>query len=529
MTCQQNEVIILDYIRANNILKYLTTFSCRCGCRYHCSLCNRRCLYLQGRNTNINVTFNKHPLNIKQETDINENKDINIYDDDDNKQDISNSSINIYSIETILNEVNNEEYHNIVEDSSINSNSDDNKIYDKKHPALKMIDMICSWNYQDKHNEGDNVFINNNSLDKNNKISRNMKHTNINSNNLNKKNILAYPSPLIFKEKDSNIKSTTKSSIMGTRASIALPEQYYIVPKAESLQRSILKKLDKYIKKIFGNSCEIQRIINSEPLYPYLVEKYIVRSRNINIDELISISDLLIYIVDDSYLDKCIDLIISSKFDRIIDRINFRKKLKLNLIYIQYATKSRSFINNLARINFSLNLEDHNMLLNQLWECYYPNKSQIKWEVLGFQQSDPSSDFRGVGILALICLLYFSLAHSAESKLIHDECSNSKYWYSFAVTGINITSWLRDWLNQRDSRIIPFFYTAKNNKDTITIFCELFSYIFLKFHHFWMNQKPKSVLQFPFIAKKFKDNLKFPKPNNIYYNSFQNLKDGKNM
>ncbi|KAH8740776.1 hypothetical protein FG386_002738 [Cryptosporidium ryanae] len=308
-----------------------------------------------------------------------------------------------------------------------------------------------------------------------------------------------------------NYFSFSKSSIRRTRASVALPEEYYHIPVPNLFFREPIFQLLKSIRKALKKPCEIEQLVNLNPIDPFLVESYLIRSRKIYSRDPKLITDLLLTNIDNSCIEKCLDTIIKVKSNRICDVEDFRVKLENNLNYIHNATKSRYLINILAKINFDPSKRSHKNLLSSLWNCYYSSDDEIKWELLGFQRCDqPYSDFRGVGILALVCLLYFSLAHPIESKIIHRESSNSKYWYSFAVTGINITSWLRDWLNQRDQRVIEFFYKTDNDVNMIIIFCELFSYIFLKFHTFWMEKKPKNILEFPSIAQLFKSKINFP-------------------
>ncbi|KAK6590158.1 hypothetical protein RS030_172579 [Cryptosporidium xiaoi] len=313
-----------------------------------------------------------------------------------------------------------------------------------------------------------------------------------------------------------NYFSSGKSSIRKTRASVALPEEYYHIPVPNLFFREPIFQLLKSIRKMLKKPCEIEQLVNLNPIDPLLVENYLIKSRKIYSYDPKLITDLLLTNIDNSCIDKCINTIIKVKSNRICDIDNFRIKLGNNLNYIHNATKSRYLINILAKINFDPSKKSHNNLLYSLWNCYYSNEDDVKWELLGFQRCDqPYSDFRGVGILALVCLLYFSLAHPIESKIIHKESSNSKYWYSFAVTGINITSWLRDWLNQRDQRVIEFFYKTNNDVNMIIIFCELFSYIFLRFHTFWMEKKPKNILEFPSIAQLFKSKINFPMSDKI--------------
>ncbi|EYC03407.1 hypothetical protein Y032_0094g2740 [Ancylostoma ceylanicum] len=73
-------------------------------------------------------------------------------------------------------------------------------------------------------------------------------------------------------------------------------------------------------------------------------------------------------------------------------------------------------------------------------EC--PRKGN-HWQIVGFQGSDPATDFRGTGILSLI-QLYSSVKSLPESKLatIVQLSRNEPNDFPLAVVGINITSML---------------------------------------------------------------------------------------
>ncbi|OII73619.1 uncharacterized protein cubi_03417 [Cryptosporidium ubiquitum] len=379
---------------------------------------------------------------------------------------------------------------------------------DERFSAYYMIQIICSDEFL-----YNSEYLNNNArinTQENIKLLNNESQTFGNNRCCPKKVTFSKSLPWVIFQNDKQF-SIGKSSIRKTRASIALSEQYYHIPVPKLFFRQPISQMAKSTRRILRKPCEIELLVNVEPINPYFIEQYLIKSRKIYSANPKLVTDLLLSDINNSLIDKCVETIIQVKMNRIIDIINFREKLRLNLKYIHNATKSRYLVNLLAKLNFDPEKQSHNDLLNTLWRCYFSKETNIKWELLGFQRCDqPYSDFRGVGILALVCLLYFSLAHPFESKLIHRESSNSKYWYSFAVTGINITSWLRDWLNQRDHRIIQFFYKTENDVNMLVIFCELFSFIFLKFHSFWMERKPKNILEFPIIAQIFKQKIQFP-------------------
>ncbi|XP_020101589.1 ankyrin repeat and ELMO domain-containing protein D-like isoform X3 [Ananas comosus] len=83
---------------------------------------------------------------------------------------------------------------------------------------------------------------------------------------------------------------------------------------------------------------------------------------------------------------------------------------------------------------------DHQDALKQLWMLAYPNrelpplKSEL-WKEMGWQGSDPSTDFRGGGFISLENLIYFA-KHYPDSfhRLLHKEDGVRSEWeYPFAA------------------------------------------------------------------------------------------------
>ena len=61
------------------------------------------------------------------------------------------------------------------------------------------------------------------------------------------------------------------------------------------------------------------------------------------------------------------------------------------------------------------------------------------WSTIGFQGKDPSTDFRGGGLLALKQLSYFVNNDYDRAQDVYDTATNKEKWYFFAAAGINIT------------------------------------------------------------------------------------------
>ena len=67
-----------------------------------------------------------------------------------------------------------------------------------------------------------------------------------------------------------------------------------------------------------------------------------------------------------------------------------------------------------------------------------------KWRDLGFQGDDPSTDFRGAGILALKNLHDFVIYQKDISDKVYKDSTDKVKWYFFGASGVNITGSIID-------------------------------------------------------------------------------------
>mmetsp|Transcript_18154 Transcript_18154/g.43767 ORF Transcript_18154/g.43767 Transcript_18154/m.43767 type:complete len:793 (-) Transcript_18154:196-2574(-) len=93
----------------------------------------------------------------------------------------------------------------------------------------------------------------------------------------------------------------------------------------------------------------------------------------------------------------------------------------------------------------------HPAQLQELWALSFPDKEcpprkDKAWSELGFQQQDPSTDFRGAGMLALEVLLHFAKQHTELYKtfLANSKGATPTDGYPFACGAINVTFMLLD-------------------------------------------------------------------------------------
>ncbi|CAK9094994.1 Cytohesin-1 (PH [Durusdinium trenchii] len=72
-------------------------------------------------------------------------------------------------------------------------------------------------------------------------------------------------------------------------------------------------------------------------------------------------------------------------------------------------------------------------------EVPYEARSKRWSDDLGFQSSNPWSDFRGGGLLSLRCLLFLAVKHNRQARILMEEAKYpSRAWYPFSAAGITI-------------------------------------------------------------------------------------------
>lgn len=154
---------------------------------------------------------------------------------------------------------------------------------------------------------------------------------------------------------------------------------------------------------------------------------------------------------------------------------------------------------------------EHERKLLALWNALMPDmklESRItkQWQEIGFQGDDPSTDFRGMGILGLENLLYFATEYPGTSRHVLSHSHHPRYGYTFAIVGINLTSMAYRLV--KSGAVQSHFYNAVKRYPTLQTFHQFYCYLFFEFDLYWMESKPESIMEFSFIQEKFERNIR---------------------
>ncbi|CAL4076382.1 unnamed protein product, partial [Meganyctiphanes norvegica] len=160
---------------------------------------------------------------------------------------------------------------------------------------------------------------------------------------------------------------------------------------------------------------------------------------------------------------------------------------------------------------YNSDLEEHENALYKLWEALNPGipleaRISKQWQDIGFQGDDPKTDFRGMGMLGLENILYFSTEHSDAARHTLARSLHPQYGYSWAIVGINITHMAYNFLSSGEAKY--HFWNATNGMPSVQSFHNFFCYLFFEFDTLWRREQPKDIMEFNRIRDKFDKNMK---------------------
>lgn len=150
---------------------------------------------------------------------------------------------------------------------------------------------------------------------------------------------------------------------------------------------------------------------------------------------------------------------------------------------------------------------EHEALLLRLWAAFRPEvrlsaRKSKDWGELGFQGMDPSTDFRGMGLLGLQNLVDFGERWPVAARGVLGDCLSHKNWFGLAITGINLTA---DVYTQTKSRRLNAYFYRQGT--TMQAFTALYVHYVVRFNHLWAQRNPPNVMSFGEIHKDFLTNV----------------------
>ena len=255
----------------------------------------------------------------------------------------------------------------------------------------------------------------------------------------------------------------------------------------------------KFMAHFLTRECEVRRICTVEEHSKDMtirLENSFTASTKLN-----SILRKSIYADETVEIDRLLGQVVAMKNIQV-DR-NFSMNFRACLMQISHMN---SLITDLRRfrVPYDANSTDHEQMLERLWTSLRPGirrsgRITSEWGEIGFQGHDPATDFRGMGTLGLLNLVYFAETHPQTAKAIlqfTNEPGTSRY--SYAITGINVTAWA---VSFTEARVLRDYYYA--NGARLKQFHDVYCFLFVAFYEEWKTKNPPDVMSFGIIEKEF--------------------------
>ncbi|XP_062379147.1 ELMO domain-containing protein 2 [Sardina pilchardus] len=272
------------------------------------------------------------------------------------------------------------------------------------------------------------------------------------------------------------------------------------------LYTSFLRFLLKWLLRQLTGKCELQRIcMGYKPgakrtaMAEYSLEssKSKVLKASVNAEE-----DTL-----EDYVEK----IMREKSIKEQKDPTFKKNLKSCLCQISGYNNLYQSVEQLRKEIFDCDKEEHEKMLLKLWDLLMPStklESRItkQWGDIGFQGDDPKTDFRGMGMLGLTNLVFFSENYTEAARQVLSHANHPKMGYSYAIVGINLTEMAYSLLK---SGALKFhFYNSVEDRPQMKHFHLLYCYLAYEFNKFWILEEPESIMEFNTYREKFHEKVK---------------------
>ncbi|NXT08759.1 ELMD2 protein, partial [Prunella fulvescens] len=214
--------------------------------------------------------------------------------------------------------------------------------------------------------------------------------------------------------------------------------------------------------------------------------------------------------VEEAEVEKCVrDVMKEKKIEQKDTR--FKTNLHISLLQISGYKKLYLNVENLRKVPYDSENEEHEEQLIELWNLLMPHetlKARIskQWCDIGFQGDDPKTDFRGMGLLGLVNLVYFSKHYTNEARQILSRSNHPKLGYSYAIVGINLTEMAYSLL--KNGALKGHLYNVVSGLPQMEHFHQFYCYLVYEFDKFWFEEEPESIMHFNQYREKFHEKIK---------------------
>ncbi|NXT50039.1 ELMD2 protein, partial [Pluvianellus socialis] len=214
--------------------------------------------------------------------------------------------------------------------------------------------------------------------------------------------------------------------------------------------------------------------------------------------------------IEEADVEKCVRDVMKEKKIEQKDT-GFKTNLHISLLQISGYKKLYSNVENLRKVPYDSDNEEHEEQLIELWNLLMPHenlKARItkQWCDIGFQGEDPKTDFRGMGLLGLVNLVYFSKHYTDEARQILSRSNHPKLGYSYAIVGINLTEMAYSLL--KNGALKSHLYNMVSGSPQMEHFHQFYCYLVYEFDKFWFEEEPESIMHFNQYREKFHEKIR---------------------
>ncbi|KAM4807583.1 ELMO domain-containing protein 2 isoform 2-T4 [Rhinophrynus dorsalis] len=260
-----------------------------------------------------------------------------------------------------------------------------------------------------------------------------------------------------------------------------------------------------FLRQISGR-CELQRICYGSKdgaIRTHRIEYSLEHSK-------CKILQRAVNILEDEVDQYVADIVKEKKINVEKDK-RFQINLRICLLQISGYKKLYLDVEDLRKQSYDCDNLLHEEQLLELWDLLMPhekltNRITKQWGDIGFQGDDPKTDFRGMGMLGLANLLYFSRHYTEEARLILSHSNHPKIGYSYAIVGINLTEMAYSLL--KSGALKSHFYNTVPEFPRLKCFHQFYCYLVYEFDKFWFKEEPESIMHFNQYREKFHDQIK---------------------
>uniref|UniRef100_H2MJ31 ELMO/CED-12 domain containing 1 n=1 Tax=Oryzias latipes TaxID=8090 RepID=H2MJ31_ORYLA len=276
--------------------------------------------------------------------------------------------------------------------------------------------------------------------------------------------------------------------------------QFFVFLYCKCLWRGL-----KLVVRKFTGRCELQRICyNNKPgaRRTQKIESSLRYSKNELMQSALSIHP--------DKVEKTVDDIMALKKINPDTNPQLGISLQASLLQIVGYRNLVAEVEKLRREPYDCENAEHEEMLMKLWKELRPDTpltSRIskQWCEIGFQGSDPKTDFRGMGLLGLHNLLYFAEHDKSAALQMLQDSLHGKKWrkrgYSFAIVGINITDLAYSLLVS--GALKTHLYNVAPEMPNLQHFQQTFCYLMQEFQRFWIEEDPSDIMEFNRVRSKF--------------------------